>query len=60
MKSPISKPWSQLGWVALALFGAGAIGYIAVRRGETINAVWIVAASAQWKTVGSDLPMNRA
>jgi carbon starvation protein len=36
---------NNLGWVALALFGAGALGYIAVRRGETINAVWIVAAS---------------
>ena len=36
---------SRLGWVALSLFGAGALGYIAVRRGETINAVWIVAAS---------------
>jgi carbon starvation protein len=36
---------SQLGWVALALFGAGSLGYIALKRGETINAVWIVAAA---------------
>jgi carbon starvation protein len=45
MKSGANKLMSNLGWVALALFGAGALGYIAVRRGETINAVWIVAAS---------------
>jgi carbon starvation protein len=45
MKSGVNKLMSNLGWVALALFGAGALGYIAVRRGETINAVWIVAAS---------------
>jgi carbon starvation protein len=45
MKSSANKLMNNLGWVALALFGAGALGYIAVRRGETINAVWIVAAS---------------
>jgi carbon starvation protein len=45
MKSHTNKLASQLGWAALALFGAASLGYIAVKRGETINAVWIVAAS---------------
>ena len=36
---------SQAGWVALALGGAFALGYIALKRGETINAIWIVAAA---------------
>jgi carbon starvation protein len=45
MKRTTHNPLSMLGWVALALFGAGSLGYIAVKRGETINAVWIVAAS---------------
>ncbi|MES2756902.1 MAG: carbon starvation CstA family protein [Pseudomonadota bacterium] len=36
---------SQLGWVALALLGAASLAYIALRRGETINAVWIVTAA---------------
>ncbi|WP_332879660.1 carbon starvation CstA family protein [Massilia sp. S19_KUP03_FR1] len=45
MKSSPNKFVKQLGWVALALFGAGSIGYIALKRGETINAVWIVAAA---------------
>jgi len=45
MNSSSNKFVKQLGWVALALFGAGALGYIALKRGETINAVWIVAAA---------------
>jgi carbon starvation protein len=36
---------SQLGWAALSLFGACALGYIALKRGEAINAIWIVAAA---------------
>ena len=35
----------KLGWAALSLGGAGALAYIALKRGETINAVWIVAAA---------------
>lgn len=34
-----------LGWVALSIVGAFSLGFIAVKRGETINAIWIVAAS---------------
>ena len=36
---------SQLGWAALSVLGAGSLAYVALRRGETINAVWIVAAA---------------
>jgi carbon starvation protein len=36
---------SQLGWTALALFGAASLAYVALQRGESINAVWIVAAA---------------
>jgi len=36
---------SQLGWVALSLAGASSLAYVALQRGETINAVWIVAAA---------------
>ncbi|MFC0131521.1 carbon starvation protein A [Massilia eurypsychrophila] len=36
---------SQLGWAALALFGAASLAYVALQRGESINAVWIVAAA---------------
>ncbi|NHZ95806.1 carbon starvation CstA family protein [Massilia sp. CCM 8734] len=36
---------SQLGWAALSIFGACALGYIALKRGEAINAIWIVAAA---------------
>ncbi|SQA97016.1 Carbon starvation protein A [Cedecea neteri] len=35
----------HLVWVVLALIGAFALGYIALNRGEQINALWIVIAS---------------
>lgn len=35
----------HLVWVVLALTGAFALGYIALNRGEQINALWIVIAS---------------
>ncbi len=36
---------SMLGWIALSILGAFSLGYVAVKRGETINAIWIVAAA---------------
>ena len=32
-------------WVAISLIGAGAFGYIALARGETIGAAWLVVAA---------------
>ncbi|MBK4733684.1 carbon starvation CstA family protein [Noviherbaspirillum pedocola] len=36
---------SRIGWMALSLFGAFALGTVALHRGESINAVWLVAAA---------------
>jgi carbon starvation protein CstA len=36
---------SRLGWAALSLAGAVALAYVALNRGESINAVWIVVAA---------------
>ncbi len=36
---------TKLGWGALALAGAGALGVIALQRGESISAIWIVIAA---------------
>jgi carbon starvation protein len=36
---------SQLGWAALSVGGAIALAYVALKRGESINAVWVVAAA---------------
>ncbi|AMP07683.1 carbon starvation CstA family protein [Collimonas pratensis] len=36
---------SKMGWLALALLGAFAFGYIGLRRGESISAIWIVIAA---------------
>jgi len=36
---------NKLGWAALSLLGAVALAYVALRRGESINAVWVVAAA---------------
>lgn len=35
----------QLIWIVLAILGASALGYIALNRGEQINALWIVVAA---------------
>jgi len=34
-----------LGWFAVALLGALAVGVVALRRGEPINALWLVVAA---------------
>ena len=36
---------SKLVWLAIAVIGAAAIGGIALHRGETINALWFIAAA---------------
>lgn len=36
---------SRLGWAALALCGAAALGVIALKRGESVSAIWIVIAA---------------
>jgi len=35
----------HLPWLLLAVLGAGALGVVALRRGEAINALWIVVAA---------------
>ena len=35
----------KLGWAAMSLAGAGALGVIALKRGEPISAIWIVIAA---------------
>ena len=41
-----SNDWrSNLGWIALAILGAVSLGVVALSRGETINAIWLVTAS---------------
>lgn len=35
----------KLGWVGLALVGAFSLGVVALHRGESINAIWLVVAS---------------
>ena len=41
MKSLVSK----LGWAVLSAFGAACLAVVALHRGETINAMWLVAAA---------------
>lgn len=36
---------TRLGWFLLALFGAFCLGIVALKRGESINAFWLVAAT---------------
>ncbi|MBF9177675.1 carbon starvation protein CstA, partial [Escherichia coli] len=41
----MNKSGKYLVWTVLAVMGAFALGYIALNRGEQINALWIVVAS---------------
>ena len=45
MLDGMKKPLAVLGWVSVSVLGAVALGVIAVRRGEPINALWLVAAA---------------
>jgi carbon starvation protein len=45
MKQLRSQLASQLGWAVLALAGAGALGVVALKRGESVSAIWIVVAA---------------
>ncbi len=36
---------ANIGWAALAVIGAISLGVVALSRGETINAIWLVSAS---------------
>jgi carbon starvation protein len=38
-------------WTVVALLGAGALGAIAVHRGEPLNAIWFVIAAVCWYMV---------
>ena len=39
------KLLSQVGWVMVAVAGAGALAYAALSRGESISAAWIITAA---------------
>src|ERR1700691_178924 len=41
----MKKPLRVLGWGAVAVLGAVAVGTVAVHRGEPINALWLVVAA---------------
>jgi carbon starvation protein CstA len=47
MQSAIPKPSpaGKILWTAIAIVGAWCLGVIALRRGEPINAIWLVTAS---------------
>lgn len=41
----MSNALPRLGWLAVSIIGAIALGVVALSRGETINAVWLVVAA---------------
>src|ERR1700754_3624028 len=42
---PKPSPAGKILWAAIAIVGAWCLGVVALRRGEPINAIWVVAAS---------------
>ncbi len=43
---------AKLGWILLAIIAAVCLGTIALHRGETINAIWLVAAGTSCLFIG--------
>ncbi|ODP35392.1 carbon starvation CstA family protein [Pandoraea sp. ISTKB] len=41
----MNRIWQQLPWAAVAVVGACALGTVALSRGETVSALWIVIAA---------------
>jgi len=39
------KPLSILGWTAVSVLGAGAFAWLALSRGETVSAAWLLVAA---------------
>ncbi len=46
------KPLSALGWIAVAMSGAGALARIAVSRGEALSSTWFLVAALAVYAVG--------
>ena len=43
---------SRIWWIAIAIVGACCLGVVALRRGEPVNAIWLVAASIAVFSIG--------
>ncbi|UXI67140.1 carbon starvation CstA family protein [Tahibacter amnicola] len=48
----MSRMWKMAGWAAFAAFGAVSLGMVALKRGESINAVWLVSAAIAVLVIG--------
>jgi carbon starvation protein CstA len=46
------SPVARILWVAIAIVGACCLGVVALRRGEPINAIWVVAAAIAIFAIG--------
>ena len=49
---PNSGPASKILWAAVSIVGAFCLGVVSLRRGEPINAIWLVAASMAVFAIG--------
>lgn len=61
LPSPASSPsrsiaprsaLAALGWALVALLGAGALGLLALRRGEPVSAIWLLVAAVCTYAIG--------
>lgn len=50
---PVARAWaSTAAWIAIACLGAGAIGGIALNRGEQVDAMWFIVAAVCVYAIG--------
>ena len=52
LRPPGMRLLAVLGWLLVALAGAGALGVIALRRGESVSAAWLLVAALCTYAIG--------
>ena len=50
----MKNPLTMIVWMLVALLGAGAVGGIALNRGESINALWFITACLLYTSDAAD------
>lgn len=51
-RSLVSRVSSAIIWIAISIVGAGAVGAIALKRNEPINAMWLIVAAVCVYAIG--------
>ena len=46
------KPLATMGWIGVSILGAVALAMLALARGESVNAIWLIVAALAVYLIG--------